>query len=219
MERLRVRSLQWAVGAFFGTIGALMLIAPHQFSFVEYATLLGHLFTWGLLFLSAGIGLIAVATLVLPRWLIASIHLLGAVLLIGLTASFTDTGEWIGPFNYSLLAAGLLAATRLPRAWRRDLLPAQADLFALLIGLSTFLTGLLLLLARIDPQRNPVYARSPADQTAFGVAFLLIGLWCFAAELRKLQMGQAPPRWPAWVRLANPWAYLATSAVFLFCLL
>jgi PAS domain S-box-containing protein len=32
-------------------------------------------------------------------------------------------------------------------------------------------------------------------------------------------MGLAPPRWPAWVRLPNPWAYLATSAVFLFFLL
>src|ERR1700682_2457624 len=62
VQTLRISSLQWVVGAFLATLGALMLISPHQFAAPTYAYLSPHLAWFGPGFLLAGAGLIAVAS-------------------------------------------------------------------------------------------------------------------------------------------------------------
>ena len=58
-NRIRPSLLRWAVSVFCVLIGALMLIAPHQFAGPSFAVLRPWLTEWGAAFVAAGVGLIA----------------------------------------------------------------------------------------------------------------------------------------------------------------
>ena len=55
---MRISSLRWAVGAFCAMLGALMLVAPHQFSSAHYAPLQADLPWWAAGLLLAGAALL-----------------------------------------------------------------------------------------------------------------------------------------------------------------
>ena len=83
MRELRIDTLRWAIGGFCAVIGALMLVAPHQFGSPAYATLRPLLPWWGAAFLLGGTGLLLVAALDLGRLLAVVAHVfVGAALLL-----------------------------------------------------------------------------------------------------------------------------------------
>src|SRR5690349_6528766 len=61
MLKLRTEALRWGVGAYCATLGASMLVAPHQFGTHSFVALQPHLAGCGALFLLAGVCLLAVA--------------------------------------------------------------------------------------------------------------------------------------------------------------
>ena len=54
-RRLRPALLRWAVSVFCALVGALMLIAPHQFAGASFAPLRPWLTAWGAAFFAAGV--------------------------------------------------------------------------------------------------------------------------------------------------------------------
>ena len=56
VQTLNISSLQWLVGAFIATLGALMLVSPHQFAAPTYAYLVSDVAkdVTGQIFISAG---------------------------------------------------------------------------------------------------------------------------------------------------------------------
>jgi PAS domain S-box-containing protein len=223
MDRIRVRSLQWASGTFFTLLGTLLLIAPHQFDFVSHAYLHRYLYFWSVSFLAAGICLVAITlfTPARPR-VVKAIHLVSAVLLLSLAVAFLRSGAWLLMVNYLVIGLGLLVSMFLPRAWHRDPRPVHADLFIALIGLTALLDGILLFLEGPAPDLTPIFGLSPAFRVGFGLAFSAAGLWLLAAETYKFQsprLKRSNARAPAWVSLSSPWAKWAVSGIFLLFLL
>ena len=141
---LSITSLQWAVGLFCASTGALMLVAPHQFELVAYVASPAQLVWWGLALLSAGAGLIAVGTLA-PRFrLVLATHLWAAGVLLALAAGFALSGQGGGAVNYVIIGLGTATAPGLLR-FRPDRGWLHGEAFSLLIGLGGMITGTLLL--------------------------------------------------------------------------
>ena len=76
LRRVRVRTLQWTVGAFTAIIGAQMLIVPHQFGASTYDALRPNLLPLGLTSLLVGLAMLLVTALRPVAWLtLAAPHL------------------------------------------------------------------------------------------------------------------------------------------------
>ncbi|HTQ78577.1 MAG TPA: sensor histidine kinase [Thermoanaerobaculia bacterium] len=192
-ERLRglfVDTLHWSLGLFCAAIGALMLVAPHQFHAAGYLLLEPYLALWGLLGLGVGIALLAVPVARPDRTTILAVQGLAGLVLIALGWSFTRTGSWLGPLFYLVLGLGTLLGGP-GRDWRQRQVAAAGggggDLLALLLGLAMILAGGVLL------------ARGPGPLGAFrtrpDLAPLFVGLWLVAGPLLVwAQLKPAPPR-------------------------
>ncbi len=123
IQTLSISSLQWVVGAFIATLGAMMLVAPHQFAAAPYAALSPQLAWFGPGFLGAGASLLAVATPG-PRFrYVVLAHLWAGGMLLMLAWGFALSGSWSGTSNYGVLGLGtalapLLSSVRTKRAER-----------------------------------------------------------------------------------------------------
>ncbi len=76
MSNTRLAAFQWLAGSFAGTLGALMLVSPHQFASPVYAPFQAYLPLVGTGLLVSGLGL--PATLVFAghrRWLGLLVHI------------------------------------------------------------------------------------------------------------------------------------------------
>jgi hypothetical protein len=174
-------------------MGMLMLVAPHQFNWPAFALLQAQLTWWGLGFLAAGIGLLAVVILA-PRFgLVVLAHVWAGALLLVLATGFVQIGGWGAAFAY--LALGLAAAD--PLVGRLDVRRTwlHADALSLLLALGALLSGVVLL-------ANPgSFAASRYDLARpffgwFGLAF------CASAVV--VGVSQTGRRVPAWARRAAP---------------
>ncbi|MDP8924711.1 MAG: ATP-binding protein [Chloroflexota bacterium] len=175
-----IDTLQWAVGAFCGLVGALMIVAPHHFG-PAYTSLRPHPTLWAAVVLLAGAALIGVAALAPRRSLVILAHLVagGVLLAFGVATS----GGWMRTLGYVALALGTAAAPILSgaTAWRAG----SPDLFTVLMGATAVLTGLIILAA---PDLLGALGYSPAPSW-YGVASLVSGL-----TLVFSQMHRSPPR-------------------------
>jgi len=135
--------LQWAVGLFCALIGALMITVPEQFDTPAYAAFVPHLTGWGLAFLVAGNGLLAVAIFSPRRTLTIVGHLLAAGVVLALARGFTVPGIWTATCQYAVLGLGTAIAPFIrgpggPEEWR-----GGRHLFGLLMGLGAMASGLM----------------------------------------------------------------------------
>jgi signal transduction histidine kinase/HAMP domain-containing protein len=202
MRDVRLCTLQWAVGALCAVTGALIYVAPHQFSAPVYATLQPELRWWAGLFLLAGLALLGTVALSTRRALVLTAHLLGAVALLGLALSLLRAGAWIGGLNYLTLGLGLAAGPLLAARWPPAVPVRGRDALALLIALGSTTTGAAILLSR--GQFNPAAGDLARPVLPwYGGLFLLGGLGLLAAQRRAT---------PEWLRIA---ACLLVGAIFL----
>jgi len=182
MGIVSVGTLQWTVGAFCAMLGALMLVAPHQFGTAHYTALQPHLPLWGTAFLLAGVGLPASAVLSPPRAVRIVVHLFAGAALLMVARGFIATGGWTWLVNYALLGVGTIVApfVREPR----DTAEASAgrDLFALVMGLSAVLNGLVLF-ALPDQFAAPMFDRVRPYIPWHGAALVASGLLLTTSEL------------------------------------
>src|SRR5579864_6069740 len=140
---MRITMLQWAVGLFCALIGALMITVPEQFDTPAYAAFVPHLTGWGLAFLVAGNGLLAVAIFSPRRTLTIVGHLLAAGVVLALARGFTVPGIWTATCQYAVLGLGTAIAPFIrgpggPEEWR-----GGRHLFGLLMGLGAMASGLM----------------------------------------------------------------------------
>ena len=115
---MRVASLQLGVGAFCAALGALMLVAPHQFAAPPYALLQPLLPLWGVLFITAGASLVGVVVLDANRRLSLATHAVAAAMLVSLAISLAAAFLLSGLALYVPLAVGTVLAPWLARRLR-----------------------------------------------------------------------------------------------------
>ena len=121
-------------------MGALMLVAPHQFSWPAFAWLQGQLTLWGVGFLAAGLGLLAVVSLAPGFGAVVLIHLWAGSLLLALAAGPIRTGGWSGALGYLVLGFGTAVAPLVARlGFRHPGLHGEA--FSVLIGFGALVSG------------------------------------------------------------------------------
>jgi signal transduction histidine kinase len=205
-ETLSAESLRWILGLYCAFIGAFMLVAPHRFTGAQYLGLLPFRAAWGVLALTAGVGLLAVAIL-RPRlpWRLLG-HGLGGISLLALAYSFARTSIWTGASVYCVLGVGLVLAGALGYT---PPLPEDEerghDLFALLMGLSAVLLGGLLAAAPLllDSQYfDPARPRLLPTGVVLGLG---------GALLLSVQLRRTPSTRMLWA------AHLSAGAGFLLC--
>jgi two-component system, sensor histidine kinase and response regulator len=197
-------SLQWVVGTLCVALGALMLVAPHEFGGAG-ARLELNLPVAGAVLLLAGAALLATALFVPRRVVVGGAHLLAGAMLLAVAATFTTTGQWNVIVSYSILGLGTMLSPFLVRSSPRARRSAAMDLLPLLLGLDSFATGVLLVGAP-DLFQSPAYEVILAYRGAYGATLLIAG-----AGLVSVQIGL--PR-SGWVRRA---AYLfAAAAAFVW---
>ena len=181
---LSITSLQWAVGTFCFAMGALMLVAPHQFNWPAFAWVQGQLTLWGVGFLAAGVGLLAVVTLA-PRFgQMVLIHLWAGSLLLALGAGLVRTGGWSGGSAYLVLAVGTAVAPLVARlVFRHPWL--QGEAFSVLIGFGALISGvgILALPEQFAPSR---YDLVRPLLGWFGLAFSAFGILLCVSQTGRL---------------------------------
>jgi len=176
-------SLNWAVGTFSFGLGVLMLVAPHQFGWPAFAWLQDQLTWWGIGFVTAGVGLLAVVALA-PRFgLVVLAHLWAGGLLLALAAGFVRIGGWGGATAYLVLGLGtsvapLLTRFDLRRTWLRG------DALSLLIAFGALLSGLVMLgiPGSFAPSR---YDLMRPFLSEFGLAFAALAILVCVTQTRR----------------------------------
>lgn len=208
MRVFRITSLQWAIGAFSVLLGAMMLVAPHQFDSSEYATVRGNLLFWGVVFFVLGAATFAASALRLSNPLHWGIHIAGVASLLMLATGFAATGFWNWVVNYAVMAIGLLFAGLTPEQQRdhSSLLDDRSAirLLPLFIGIDALLDGLLLLFFPY----TFVAERYTSMRSLFpwlGVVYSLAGVGLIALQLFPQRM--------RWLRIL---VYLFAGAAYLW---
>ena len=165
-----IGTLQGFTSIFLGVVGALMLVAPHQFNIPVYAALRPHVPLWGVALMCAAAGLGA-AMVTRRRAVRLALHVAGGFVLLLLASRFVGMA-WIPVTNYAMLGMAVLAAPLVaPDASGKA--PARSDLFALTTGLIALATGLQMVLAPglLDSVVEPEYrGYVPWSGLAFALA-------------------------------------------------
>lgn len=143
MRGLRTATLGWGISLYCLIIGTLMLITPHQFGTRTFLPLQPILPWTGTGLLMAGASLLAALALAPPRWARASAFVIVGFSLLTLAATFLTTRAWTGLVSYLVLSLGALVAAVAIGRGAED--RGGRDLFALTMGVTGALTGILLL--------------------------------------------------------------------------
>ena len=201
--RLDRRPLQWLSGVYLVLLGALVLIAPHQFDTASPGGFRLSLPWWGATFLLAGSALVMAASLGLPRRLAASAHgIVGAAYLL-LAGGVLPLGAGFVASGCAVLGLGnlLIAPTRDDSAERRAPL---GDLACVVVGAASILAGL----TGLPPERLGSALADPARALPLHAAGSLVG----GAAVLAAQVSRGAPRSLVWAGHALLAAALVGSA-------
>jgi PAS domain S-box-containing protein len=184
LRSIQAETLRLAVGLFAILLGALILIAPHQF---DRSVNLGHLSAsamQGASLLIGGVLLIIAGLTLAPRVVLLTGHLAVALPLIGLAVNRIGADAWHDAAMYVVLAAWTVGTMVIPplsgSAVRRRL-----GAFALMLGSAWIAYGLVILAAVLHVGSVAV---APAPQsdivlTLFAVAFIASGAAFFVTQM------------------------------------
>src|ERR1700730_13993334 len=111
--------LRCFVGLLCVTTGALMLVAPHQFSTAVYASIRPQLNLWGIGFVLAGMGLLGLIGFSPGRGIRIAVDLFGGGVLLILGFGFAREGGAAGAVFYGVLGLATVFAAFLPTTIRR----------------------------------------------------------------------------------------------------
>src|SRR5437667_5495207 len=152
---MSTRALTWLAGSRCLLLGALILVAPHQFAGRLYSPLQPHLVAWGAVFVVSGASLLATAALALEGRVRTLAHLIAGGAMLALGIDLAPGTAWVSSINYSLLGVATvltpLLSTPVPR--RGDI---QRSSLGLTVGAAAISTGIYLVMT---PQAEPNDAR------------------------------------------------------------
>ena len=182
---VHVTILQYAAGLLCALVGAAMLVIPHQFHTTAYEAFQPSLGLWSAVFLGAGGALLAAASLVTAPVVALLTHLLAAGALLVLGGGFVAVSAWPGAIAYTVLGLGVALAGVVVATGRVRPPDTAPDLFALVVGATAVLKGLLLL-GPLGNRLGVLVAREASRPVvlACGVALLASGAAVLAAQLR-----------------------------------
>lgn len=210
LHPLQPPTLGWAAGGLLAFIGALMLVAPHQFASSAYAPLQPQLAWWSVMFLLVGAALLVVSALQPRLWVWRTVWCAAATALVLLASCLWRVGGWTGVVVYGVMGLSMLATT--PRLSRvRQPHSVGPDLFVLIMGLSSVCNGLVILLL---PQQftGYFYERIRWHLPLNGLAFLVGGLAVLAVQLLFVRSRRVV--WVAHVLAAcGLWAWLVVNPI------
>ena len=116
----QITTVQWAIGIYCALIGALMLVAPHQFSGPLWSAVGQFLPLAGSTFLLAATALIGCAVLGAARpWVVLS-HLAAGAAMLTFVFNFFQTGVWPELVFNLAIALGTALAPFFSRVERRE---------------------------------------------------------------------------------------------------
>ncbi|MDQ4076451.1 MAG: ATP-binding protein [Chloroflexota bacterium] len=184
MRDFAVQTLQWAIGAFCAFSGVTMLVVPHQYTSPAYRMLQPHFAEWGVVFLLVGGALLAVAAFNPRRALIYVAHLAVGASLLLLAYGFAMTRTWTATVNYTVLGLGTALAPLLAHHHVTVAFPERRDLFGVLMGIVSLLTGFLLLLVAADRVTTVLPSHLLLLAPWYGSGFVLGGIALLYVQLR-----------------------------------
>src|SRR5438477_881812 len=180
---MSTRALTWLAGAQCLLLGALILVAPHQFAGRLYSPLQPHLVAWGGVFVVSGASLLATAALALAGRVRALAHLIAGGALLALGVDVALGTAWVSSINYSLLGVATVLVPLLGRPEpRRGDVPRSA--LGLTVGAAVISTGIYLV---ITPQGEPNDARL-WNGVAFEGGGLMLMAWTAWPKLRGVSV-------------------------------
>jgi signal transduction histidine kinase len=182
MNRFQIRGLQWGAGAFLVVLGALLLIAPHQFSFLESSEY-SRLAYYGLPALFLGGGLISLSVSNQPRGLSLLLQLAAGGLLLWLAYVLYANRSQITALNYAVLGAGLVVFGLARFLFRKQAAAPRTSSLGMILAVGSILTGWLI---RFYPARlasTPIFHLTEPSLLVFGSLLLGGGLWLMLANL------------------------------------
>ncbi|MEA2692260.1 MAG: hypothetical protein QOJ16_1647 [Acidobacteriota bacterium] len=190
LDGLSVDTLEWSLGLFCALVGALMLVAPHQFGDPSYAFIAPYLAGCGLIGLAGGIALLSVPVTRPGPAVTAVVHGVVGLALLGLGIGFARAGAWNGFLFYTVLGVGtaLAGPPAADRSAGRAGDPGRGDLLAFLLGIAATLAGVTILATGTAVTRY--YPAHRALVPYFGGLWILAGPLLVWAQVRAL-----PPRW------------------------
>ncbi len=172
MRDVRLNTTEWAVGTFCAALGALMLVEPHQFNAMVFGLFLPGLALWGIVYLAAGIGLLAIAGLGPRRVVTLAGHIIAGCALLLLAIGMAATRGYISSVIYAVLGIATVFSPII--RLRSEDYARPTDLLVLPTGISALLIGFLLfaLPGQFDA---PGYELLRSQLGWFGLAFLASG--------------------------------------------
>lgn len=151
MRIVRITSLQWATGGFLCLLGALMLVAPHQFGLPDYTAFQSDKVAWGFFLLLLGTAIFITTIVRMAREAVLTIHLIGGAVFLLLARGFAGTDFWVWAVNYSVLGfftivVGVIHYFTIGKKVIQS--PhSRVDIFAIFMAANQALTGLLFILS------------------------------------------------------------------------
>lgn len=185
MRRLRSDSFQWLAGLFCSLLGTIMLVHPNQSQLIQPQSNASLYFIVGTSLVVVGPMLLLVMVLRLSHMLQAFFNVLGALLLLMITATLIAAGGWISGMNIALLALAMIISPFLP-SWTDSSIPLKSqpssgDLISLIAGISSMLVGAFLIL---PGDLSTLHYRLPeAGSYVYSVLFFTGGLVLVALTL------------------------------------
>lgn len=177
-----IGTLQWAIGTFCNIIGALMLVAPHQFSAPIYTSLQPSLSFWGIAFLAAGISVLYTSVLAPRSRLIILAHVLVGAVLLMVIPGFVEAGALTETVIYVVVGVGTIAAPAVAARRTTGSSVVTADFFVILLGLCALGSGLLMVTVP-EQFSSAMYHTIRFSLPWYGVAFFIIGVAMVVTQL------------------------------------
>lgn len=182
-RQLFVDNLRWTVGTLTAIAGAMMLVDPHQFHAPVYAALQPQLLVWGTALILIGVALITVASLAILRPIQFAVHLLTGAALLALAYGLAAAGNWPQASPWVVLGLAIAVISFLPRTSEWPAPQNVRDLFAVVVGVSSAVTGLTFLVVPYQFDSATYDAIRPYLPW-FGAAFLVSGVALCVAQIR-----------------------------------
>ena len=188
-RRVRPALLRWAVSVFCALVGALMLIAPHQFGGPLFAPLRSSIMPLGTAFFIIGVSLVITSTVGVRGSFVVASSVLGGCALFVLAGSFALTSSWTGVAVYTVFGVALLLSPLADRGTS----PGEegVDLFVLAAAVAGLANGLLLLLTP-GPAIGP-FADLPVSPRVWNAVPFIVG--GAGVLLTRLRPGRSSPFW------------------------
>lgn len=210
----RLDGLRWGVGLLAALIGAMMLVAPHQFGSPVYSFLRPQLPIWGTAFLLTGVGLLGLIVLRPNRGVAFLLHLATGVEFLILAGGLESDGSMTGMSNFAILGVGTLVSPFLDSPKDRLDFDRRPSLLPIVVGFGSTLTGLTMLLMPAH-YAGPLYDDIRGLLPWFCAAFLASGVILASVEISRAWRPHPPAvAWLAYVCAGGTLlAFFLTSSV------